>query len=239
MWQSSTDGSAMPQQELAAELDRQGSPGREGAGEQQCFQTSTQDWAHLVEKIRLGDSAAMEQLYRIFSKGIRFLLCRRLGTAELDDKVHDIFLIVVQAIQRGELREPERLMGFVRTVVRRQVAASIEKAVQTRREVVDLDDSCRVSDAGQDQEERFLTRQKVELMQEVLRSLSPRDREILTRFYLQEQSQETICAEMQLSGTQFRLLKSRAKSKFGEMGKKKLTRKPLSFLVRAAGGSGH
>ncbi len=28
---------------------------------------------------------------------------------------YDTFVVVVQAIQRGELREPERLMGFVRT----------------------------------------------------------------------------------------------------------------------------
>ena len=52
---------------------------------------------------------------------------------DLDDRVHDTFLIVVQAIKRGELREPERLMGFVRTVVRRQVAAQIEREMQNRR----------------------------------------------------------------------------------------------------------
>ena len=65
----------------------------------------------------------MEELYQLFSKGIRFYLCRQLGPQELDDKVHDTFVVVVQAIRRGDLREPERLMGFVRTIVRRQVAA--------------------------------------------------------------------------------------------------------------------
>ena len=74
----------------------------------------------------------MAELYTLFSKGIRFYLCRQLGVQELDDKVHDTFVVVVQAIRRGELREPERLMGFVRTVVRRQVAAHIDKAVQTK-----------------------------------------------------------------------------------------------------------
>jgi DNA-directed RNA polymerase specialized sigma24 family protein len=44
-----------------------------------------------------------------------------LGPQDLDDRVHDTFLIVVQAISKGDLREPERLMGFVRTVVRRLV----------------------------------------------------------------------------------------------------------------------
>src|SRR3984893_19130183 len=80
-------------------------------------------WAQLVERIRFSQTDGMAELYHLFSKGVRFYLCRQLGIQELDDKVHDIFVVVVQAIRRGELREPERLMGFVRTVVRRQVAA--------------------------------------------------------------------------------------------------------------------
>src|SRR5947207_8996803 len=97
------------------------------------------NWVLLVGKIKAGDNEGMSELYRVFSRGIRFYLCRHLGTQELDDKVHDTFLIVVQAIQRGELREPERLMGFVRTVVRRQIAASIDKAVHRRRDEVEID----------------------------------------------------------------------------------------------------
>jgi DNA-directed RNA polymerase specialized sigma24 family protein len=61
--------------------------------------------------------------------------------------------------------------------------------------------------------------------------MSRRDRDILTRFYLHEQSQEQICQDMNISETQFRLLKSRAKARFGEMGKKKLQKKmPASSL---------
>jgi hypothetical protein len=42
---------------------------------------------------------------------------RQLGPRDLDDKVHDVFVIVAQAIRRGDLRDPERLMDYVRTVV--------------------------------------------------------------------------------------------------------------------------
>jgi RNA polymerase sigma-70 factor, ECF subfamily len=202
-------------------------------------QSDWQNWALLVDQIRSGIPEGMEQLYQIFSKGIRFRLCRQLGSEELDDRVHDIFLIVVQAIRRGELREPERLMGFVRTVVRRQVAAQIDKAVHSRRERVDLDSTQRLCDEHQNPEEALIFRQKVEMMQQALGNLSARDREILTRFYLHEQPQEVICQEMGLSENQFRLLKSRAKSRFGELGKKKLVQKSLAFFVRATGTCGH
>ena len=65
-------------------------------------------WVSLVDRVQKGEEAGLEELYRLFSRGIRFYLCRQLGPQELDDKVHDTFLIVVQAIQRGDLREPAR-----------------------------------------------------------------------------------------------------------------------------------
>jgi RNA polymerase sigma-70 factor, ECF subfamily len=183
------------------------------------------NWTALVEKIKVDDQSGMEELYRVFSRGVRFYLCRQLGPQDLEDKVHDTFLIVVQAVRRGELREPERLMGFVRTVVRRQVAAHIDQAVHNRRQQVGLDSGTAVMDLNRDPEETAIRQQHEQIARRVLNSISKRDREILSRFYLLEQSQERICAEMNLTETQFRLLKSRAKARFGELGKRRLGRR--------------
>ena len=188
------------------------------------------NWSDLVERIRRDDPSGMEELYRVFARGIRFYLCRQLGPQELDDRVHDTFLIVVQAIRRGDLREPERLMGFVRTVVRRQVAAHIDGLVHSRREEVEIDVNTRLPDHTWNPEQSLVSRENIALMRRVLESLSQWDREILVRFYLQEESQDQICREMELTETQFRLLKSRAKARFGELGKKKLQQKALSAL---------
>jgi RNA polymerase sigma-70 factor (ECF subfamily) len=193
------------------------------------------DWRDLVTRIQRGDDSGMEDLYRLFSRGIRFYLCRQLGMQELDDKVHDTFLIVVQAIKRGDLREPERLMGFVRTVVRRQVAAHIDHVVHSRRDELHLDVGVRVADGGRNPEQTMAFQQKVDFMLEILNELSERDREILTRFYLDEQTQEEICQDMNLTETQFRLLKSRAKARFGELGKRRLQQKMLApFFSRVS-----
>jgi len=192
-------------------------------------------WADLVERIKRNDTAALEDLYKTFSRGVRFYLCRQLGPQELDDKIHDTFLIVVQAIQRGDLREPERLMGFVRTVVRRQVASHIESAVSTRREIVDVDGATNIFDADHSPEEKAMAQQRIGIMHEVLEEIIPRDREILKRFYIQEQPQEQICRELGLSETQFRLLKSRAKARFGEIGRRRLASRNLNNMMRAAG----
>ena len=95
-----------------------------------------------------------------------------------------------------------------------------------------------MADERVDPEGDALRRQKVEIMEQVLETISTRDREILTRFYLYEQSQEQICREMGLNDTQFRLLKSRAKSRFAELGKRRLEKTITvdnNFLRKSAG----
>lgn len=197
-------------------------------------------WVALVERIQSGETDGMEELYQLFSRGIRYYLCRQLGPQELDDKIHDSFLVVVQAIRRGDLREPQRLMGFVRTIVRRQLAAHIDRVVHDRRDQAELDSTIRVADPRGNPEEAAMFRQRKDLIHRVLSELGKRDREILTRFYLYEQSQEQICREMALTDTQFRLLKSRAKARFGELGKKRIAHKGLhAIFMRTTAGSSY
>jgi RNA polymerase sigma factor (sigma-70 family) len=193
------------------------------------------DLAKLVAGVQAGEAVALEQLYKLFSKGLRYYLCRQLGPQDLEDKVHDTFLIVVKAIQQGDLREPERLMGFVRTVSRRKVAACIEQNVLSRRkEENSVGAGSNAADSQKNPEQEAISRQRSQLMKSSLEQLSERDREILMRFYLQEQPMEQICQEMALTYTQFRLTKSRAKAKFGAIGKKKvmMTGERLSAISR-------
>jgi RNA polymerase sigma-70 factor (ECF subfamily) len=194
------------------------------------------NWAALVEQIRADDPAGLEQLYKVFTTGIRFYLCRQLGPQDLDDKVHDAFLTITQSIRRGALREPERLMGYVRTIIRRQVAGYIGTVVDARRNYVDLDTSwALLRDHQPDPERQVIDRQNMDVAMRVLNSLPQRDREVLVRFYLKEQTPRQICRDMVLTETQFRLVKSRAKARFTELGRARLSRRtgfaPTSAVV--------
>ena len=182
-------------------------------------------WTTLVERIRREEPGGLEELYRLFERGVRYYLCRHLGPQDLNDRVHDAFLIVAEAIRRGELRDPERLMGYVGTVVRRQVAAQIERAVDNRAHLLVLDRGLPVADRQPSPEQEAMEHERREIAREVLEGVSERDREILIRFYLREQNPQEICRAMKLTETQFRLLKSRAKARFGELGKRRLTRR--------------
>jgi RNA polymerase sigma-70 factor (ECF subfamily) len=189
-------------------------------------------WASLVERIQTGDPSGLEELYGVFTTGIRYYLCRQLGPHDLDDKVHDAFLTITQSIRRGDLREPERLMGYVHTIVRRQVAAYIGLAVESRRNIGTADYGAVLCDQQPDPERTVIERQKVELVLSLLNSLPRRDREVLVRFYLKEQSPGQIRREMVLTDTQFRLVKSRAKARFTELGRARLARR-IGFTASA------
>ena len=186
-------------------------------------------WTKLVHRVQLGEKEAVEELYKYFYGGIRLFLCRHLGAQELDDKVHDTFVIVLTAIRRGEVREPARLAAFVRTVVRRQVANHIGGVIHERRDCVDAEAGAdHLVDDRQSPEQHVISVEQVAIMRELLDQVEDRDRELLVRFYIHEDSVESICADLNISCNQFRLLKSRAKVRFGELGRRVLARRAFS-----------
>jgi RNA polymerase sigma factor (sigma-70 family) len=188
-----------------------------------CSDSNSEDWASVVAKIQAGQADGMERLYKALSSYVGYLLGRKLGTRDIDDKVHDVFLVVVQTIRQGNLRQPECLMGFVRTVAHVTAADHIRTLAQNRRREAKMPERMTFADTHNNPEVLALVRQKAELVQTALAQLSMRDREILERFYLQEQRPDQICSEMNLSKTQFRVGKSRAKARFGEIGQKHST----------------
>jgi RNA polymerase sigma-70 factor (ECF subfamily) len=149
-------------------------------------------------------------------------LSRQLGAQDAEDALQETLLVVVRAIRNGSIREPEKLAGFVQIVAKRQAFGVIGQRVHSRQKEAELDTGRHVSEAKQDPERDAMVRERAELMKRALGLLSPRDREILIRFYLREQTAEEVCRDMNLTETQFRLMKSRAKAKFGELGKQEL-----------------
>lgn len=181
----------------------------------------------IVAKIQAQDDpaandAGAEELYKILRRGVRYYMARQLGAEDLEDKIHDTFLAVVRAIKQGDVREPERLMGFVRTIAQRQVQRHIGKLVKKRQEAEMETVGVFVKDPSPTPEQSVIVQEKARLMKAALDEMPTRDQEILKRFYLYEQPAEQICAEMKLTETQFRLFKSRAKAKFGQLGRRLL-----------------
>lgn len=184
------------------------------------------DWSNVVDLIQRGDPAGEETLYRTLLSGARLFLRRRLGSEDVDDRVHDVFLIVVETIRRGELQHPERLMGFVRTVLYRQLNLEIGQVIRRRERSGDISETAHLMAAGFTPEQQAIAGEKVTLMKKVMREMSDRDFEVLSRFYLRDQAVEQICADMTLTPVKFQLLKSRAKARLADLMRRKLERGP-------------
>jgi DNA-directed RNA polymerase specialized sigma24 family protein len=104
-------------------------------------------------------------------------------------------------------------MGFARTIVRRKVAGQIRQRIEDRSRLCSMHPEWFLASGTRENPELLaIEKQRLVLARVAIACLPKRDREILTRFYIEEQSKEQICSEMNLTETQFRLVKSRTKA---------------------------
>lgn len=165
--------------------------------------------AELVERIRHGETRSIEILCAMLNGAARRQLARKVDRQLVDDKFHDVIVTVLEAISSGTMRHPDRLLGFVRTVTRRSVAAHIRANIKGRRYT--LFNEYDFPGADEPSPEALIARrEEAEQLSSLLKTLRPRDRNLLVRFYFNEQQPAQICKEMGLTATQFRLYKSRA-----------------------------
>jgi RNA polymerase sigma-70 factor (ECF subfamily) len=184
----------------------------------------------LVRRVQMGDASGMLDLYEYLLAGLRPYLARQLRPQDYCDKIHSIFVDVVVAIQQRQLREPERLMGFARTIARRKVSLYIDAAASDRRNHVEIGSLFGLASPGATPEQEMVSQEQRELVRLTLSLLSHRESEILSRFYLQEQTEMQIRSEMDLTHTQYRLLKWRSKARFEQMSRKQMARRPRQVL---------
>jgi RNA polymerase sigma-70 factor, ECF subfamily len=195
-------------------------------------------WTPIVERIRGGDAAASEELYPKILPILKSCCKSRLVPDESEDRMQETYLIVLKAIQNGDVREPEKLMGFIRVIGHRQYCAYIHRRTTFRSSESDIEafeSSCRFRF---DPEFDVLVQERRAFAQGVLAQLAPREREILERFYIREESPDWICKAMALTSDQFRLLKWRAKAKVTVTAKKSLRVTTFRSSLRRANRTG-
>jgi RNA polymerase sigma-70 factor (ECF subfamily) len=158
-----------------------------------------------------GDPRGGESLYESFHRGMRYIAVRYCSQ-HADDCVHDTLIEVIQQIQKGQINNAAALPGYVRTILKRKCWNKNAQVVRQESESGTFEAVLQTTaDNRASAQSELERRERVEAMQRGLARLNPRQREILKRFYLEEQTPQVICAEMNLTQTQFRLLKSRSK----------------------------
>ncbi len=178
----------------------------------------------LIEYIRTDDPAALDYFAREFTARIRPHL-RRMMRADPDDLLHDVYLEALKGIRAGQVRDAGALWGFCTGIGRRLVARWIRDRVKQRRRAVSIDEAHECSrdqfaadrkrnvipiDGAANPEQALIRASRIDRVRAALKQLSPRHREIIERFYFYGQAHAEIEREMGITGTQFRLAKSRA-----------------------------
>jgi RNA polymerase sigma-70 factor (ECF subfamily) len=96
---------------------------------------TAQQQSSLAERIRGHEPSAEEELVRIFSDRVRFLALARTRDPEAArDLAQEVMLAVVRALRGEQLREPERLAGFVYGTARNLVNNYLRTRSQSPRE---------------------------------------------------------------------------------------------------------
>ena len=113
----------------------------------------------------------MLELYEYILSGLRPYLARQLRPQDYRDKIHNIFVDLVIAIQRGQLREPQRLMGFARTIARRKVSLYIDAAASDRRNQVEIGSLFGLASTTATPEQEVLSHEQRELVRLTLTRL--------------------------------------------------------------------
>lgn len=188
-------------------------------------------WTPLVQKIASGDSAAIQEFYEAFG-WLKASFLRQLGADQATDCFHDVILTVVTQIQRGFLREPARVAGYVRVIASRRVAAEISRlrAARYTTDSTEID----IPDTRANAESQALARERRDLASRLLTTLPETHRGVLIRFYVHGQPPEEIQHALGLTPTQFRLIKSRAKARFASLCEAVTARKPVMRECRRA-----
>jgi RNA polymerase sigma factor (sigma-70 family) len=112
------------------------------------------------------------------------------------------------------LREPSRLPAFANTIVKRHIITRIRERCFRRKSQSEMDEvEVFAASREPDPEHRTIRNRANQRLAQVLKLMSPRDRDILYRFYVLEQDADEVCRELRITATEFRNAKHRAKDR--------------------------
>jgi RNA polymerase sigma factor (sigma-70 family) len=161
-------------------------------------QPDLQSTIELTTRARAGDEAALEALCLRCLKSLTRFAAGRLpvavrGMVETQD-------VVIEAVQRGmgrlhefEVRHPGALIAYMRRILKNLIIDYVRSVVRRPRQVA-LDDEH--ADLGQSPLQRVLDDEQIELYEEALECLKPRDAALVTLKIEEQLGYEDIAADL-------------------------------------------
>jgi RNA polymerase sigma-70 factor (ECF subfamily) len=169
----------------------------------------------LVSRIRAGERSAEDELVQRYSRGVSIIIGQSLADpSAAADVYQETFRLTLMKVRGGEVRDAERLAGFICGIARSLVIEHFRGAARLKarhegepdRQLPSLEPS---------QLDQLLRQERAALARQVLSELpSDRDRKILYRFYIEDDEKDQICADLGISALHFNQVISRARQRY-------------------------
>jgi RNA polymerase sigma-70 factor (ECF subfamily) len=167
----------------------------------------------------IGDGSTLrEELYVRYRRPLlQVFLQRRVQRDVAEDLLQRTFLQAIQKIRSDGLEDPSKLGGYLyRTAC--NLATAYWRGELARRQDFDPKELSELKDEALSLEERVDNEILAKWVRGLMGRLTlARDREVLVRFYLHEESKDSICRALDLSDLQFNQVLWRARQRFGEI----------------------
>ena len=179
----------------------------------------------------LGEDAISDEFVRQHYAGLQALLQRRIGDANVAaEMLNEAVVTAIRHTREGRVAQPERLAGYVFRVAM-NLYRNYRREFDNRSELragSDAIEQLPNGGAGGD----GLESKVVQQVRAIVSSLpTARDREIVTRFYLDEEDKEDICESLGLSPLHFDKVIFRARQRLRSLIEQRGFRKADFFSV--------
>ena len=171
----------------------------------------------LVARILNGESAAEQEMVERYNRGLIFMLNHRSRDRALaEDLAQETWRIVIEKVRGGDLKDPSKLAAFIVQIGKNQLLMSY-RGSHHKKTTTDVDTSQTLDPASQPQLiiERYNTALIVRKLVDELKT--PRDRELILRFYIKEEKKQQICQDLGLNELHFNRVLFRARQRFKQL----------------------
>jgi len=172
----------------------------------------------LVDRAQAGDHRAESEMVERYSRGLRFLLRRKTSDTQLvEDFLQETWIVALAKIRSEGLEDPGRLAGYLCGIAH-NIARSDTRRVNRQKTTIDSEILALIPDES-DNPFRQLKRAEIAgQVRGLLAELSQdRDRDILHRFYVQDEDKDSICARLGIESMHFNRVLHRARNRLRDI----------------------
>jgi len=164
-----------------------------------------------IQRLKEGDGSTEEHFARYFGDLIRIKASVHMRSREaVDDIRQETLMRVLRNLRSGAIEHPERFGAYVNSVCSNVMLELFRKDSRWSQFP---DEGPEIESEESGAETRMLDDERRDLVRQALSELSPKDRNLLHRIFLDEEDKDAVCREFGVTREHLRVLLHRARGR--------------------------